>query len=81
MEVSDSHPVDSQLECPTREVTLYEESPMAPPCTVTLADPVDPGEFERRMVLAVPRSIDSVSVKLPVLSPAVIATLLVPAIP
>ena len=58
MEVSDSHSVASQPEWPTREAAVYVDSPRALPCTVTLADPVDPGEFARRMVLTLPTSTD-----------------------
>ena len=74
MEVSDSHSVASQLDCPVREDVVCDDSPKAPPCTVTLADPVDPGEFTRRIVLTLPMSVDQASVKLPALPPAVADT-------
>ena len=80
VDVSDSHSVASHPVCPSLTPPVYVASPMPPPCTVTLVDPVAP-LFPLRITLMLPTSVEYASVRLPDRSPTVTDTLRVPLAP
>ena len=79
-DVSDAHSVPSQPVSPDRTVAVYATSPSPDPCTVTDADPV-PARFPPPTTLTQPESADHAWLRLPDLSPTVIATRRVPRAP
>jgi hypothetical protein len=79
-DVSDSHVDRSHRVCPAPPYALYVARPMLAPCTVTLADPVDP-LLARRITLSMPTSIDRPTLTLPYLTPALIPTSRLPITP
>ena len=79
-DVSDSHSVPSHPVCPICPRSVNASSPRPAPCTVTDADPV-PARLSRRSVLMLPKSTEYAPDMLPVLSPDVMLTRLVPPAP
>ena len=71
MEVSDSHLDTSQLVQPSLATPQYVDSNSPAPCTVMLADPLDPA-FLTRKSLALPTETDTPSVTLPTFPPTLI---------
>jgi len=63
-DVSDSHAVPSHKVLPNEATSVYDPSPMLPPCIDTLIDPVA-SRLPRRMLLALIASTDTPRLKLP----------------
>ena len=80
VDVSDPHSVPSHTVAPIRPPSVYCLSPIPPPCTVTLTDPVPP-TFDLRTVDSDPTSALVASLTDPDPPPAVTDTLLVPSNP
>ena len=78
--VSDSHLVPSHAVAVARDDPVSDESPIRPPCTVTLADPV-PIRFPVCTRLSVALSVDTATDKLPARRPTLDTTRVLPLAP